>query len=54
MRVTNPTQKKLRRHCNRSSRFEQYESLKSQFTASARNAAEYQAACQRAAKLAGV
>lgn len=54
MRVKNPTQKKLRRHCNSTSRFENYERLKSELTASARNAFEYQAACQRAAKLAGV
>ncbi len=54
MRVMTPTRKKLRRHCNRTARFEQYEMLKSELTASARNAAEYQAACQRAAKLAGI
>lgn len=54
MRVTNPTRKKMRRHSNGFSRFERYESLKSQFTASAKDSAEYEAACRRAAKLAGV
>jgi len=42
-----------RRH-NRGGDFSRYEELKAQFTASASTSAEYEAACRRAAKIAGV
>ena len=39
---------------NRFSNFALYESLKAEFTAAATTSAEYEAACRKAAKLAGV
>lgn len=42
------------RRGSRTNSFALYESLKAEFTATATTAAEYEAACRKAAKLAGV